>query len=401
MPDFRILVLSDLHMHQGNPNEGGAPSYLSSHPDFAGPRQNPIQDAIELFQDSGLTADWILCPGDIADKNDLVSARIAWSNLDELKRKLHARKLIGTVGNHDVDSRRENAANRPDDSLKNLRPLFPLSEQKFSDRFWANHYVVWKDSRRQATLVVLNTCVLHGVAVPPGGDPEHLRGYVTEAVLAHLRAQLPDKLSRFNVLMMHHHIRQHPWLIGDNSHAINGPLLVDLLKETGVPWLVIHGHQHLPNLGYSDPDANSPVILSAGSIAAKTYAVRGQTPRNQMHLIEFDEAAAEADLINKRGRIQTWNWTPAVGWTDAFRDSGLPRKTGFGHRGDLNQLAQSILGAIQGTASKRLRWEDLLSLISEPQFLVPADMDQLVQNLEAQGVVVDYDRWQVPSVVAI
>jgi 3',5'-cyclic AMP phosphodiesterase CpdA len=398
MPNFRILILSDLHIHQGKPNDGSSPSYLSSRPEFSSSKQNPIQDAIDLVKKTETRVDWVICPGDIADKNDVVSAGVAWSKLDELKRRAHARKLIGTVGNHDVDSRREDETKLPDDSLRNLTPRFPFSEQTFSSRFWADHFVIWRDARTNSTLVVVNSCVLHGVAVPPEGDPEHRRGYITQQVIDRLSATLPNVLSPFNILVMHHHIRQHPWLPGDNSHAVNGPLLLELLKGTGKRWLVVHGHQHLPNLSYFDADARAPVILSAGSIAAKTYPVRGRTPRNQMHLIDFDMAAATNDPSHVRARVLTWNWTPALGWTEAFRDSGLPRECGFGERGDLAALTQRIVAAIDATATRQIRWAGLIAPVPEVQYLVPDDLEETIRLLEASNVVVDYDSYQAPSV---
>lgn len=400
MPSFRILVLSDLHMHQGAPNLAASPSYLSSIPAYSLPKVNPIRDAVDLLKEKNLAIDWIICPGDIADKNDVVSAGVAWSSLEQMRRRLHARRLVGTIGNHDVDSRREEQYQVPDDALRNLNPKFPFSDQTFSRKFWTDHYVIWKDARTNATLVVLNTCALHGVAVPPGDDAEHKRGYITERTLNSLRAELPGRLSHFNILVMHHHIRQHPWLPGDESHAINGPLLVELLRETGKRWLVIHGHLHLPDLSYADAGQLAPVILSAGSVAAKTYSVRGRTPRNQMYVIDFDIDAAAAIPPRMRGRVHAWNWAPAIGWTEAFKDSGLPWLCGFGEYGGLPNLVGRIKTALEAAPARRLRWRELVAQIPESQYLVPDDMEQLILLLEADAIVVDYDRFQVPSVLA-
>ena len=179
-----------------------------------------------MIQNEKIKVDWIICPGDIADKNDTISARVAWNNLEKLRSRIHARRLFGTVGNHDVDSRREEQEQRPDNSLRSLQPRFPFSEERFFNRFWTQHYVIWKDRKEEATLVVLNSCVLHGVAVPPDADPQHLHGYITDNVLSKLFAELPRKLSKFNILLLHHHLKQHPWLQGEKSHAVNGPKLL-------------------------------------------------------------------------------------------------------------------------------------------------------------------------------
>jgi 3',5'-cyclic AMP phosphodiesterase CpdA len=380
-------------MHQKKPTDGGAQSYLSSRPDFRSSKLNPIEDAADSMQRLGLKIDWIVCPGDISDKNDVVSAGVAWGYMDNLRRRLHARRLIGAVGNHDVDSRREDERQLPDDALRTLAPPFPVSDQQRCAQYWANHYLIWRDNRADATLVLLNTCVLHGVAVPAGADPEHQRGYLTDGVLNRLAAEIPRKLSRFNMLVMHHHIRQHPWLSGENSHAVNGPRLLELLKRTSVRWVVIHGHQHLPNLSYWDDTPSAPVILSAGSVAAKTYPVNGKTPR---HLIDFDCGAAAANPPLIRGQIFSWNWATALGWTEASRDSGLPRECGFGERGGLAHLVASVRDALNGAPARRLTQSELATQVNGVQFLIPDDLEELVHSLEQSGVRVLYDRYQCP-----
>jgi metallophosphoesterase superfamily enzyme len=109
-------------MHQGRPNDGSSPSYLSCRPEYLSLKQNPIEDAVSVIKKLGGAIDWLVCPGDLADKCDIVAQSAAWAQLEQLKRRLHARRLIGTVGNHDVDSRRADPARLPDEALRNLNP---------------------------------------------------------------------------------------------------------------------------------------------------------------------------------------------------------------------------------------------------------------------------------------
>lgn len=379
-------------MHQGKP-VGSAPSYLSSLPNFNAPKLNPIRDAADLMASAGVKLDWIICPGDISNQNDTVSAQVAWNQLELMKRRLRARKLIGNVGNHDVDSRRKDATLKPDEALKSLVPPFPLSDKKLANRFWAQDYVIVKEPAHQATLVLVNSCALHGTAVKKGAAATHEHGHVSATVIQKLSSELPGKLSDLNVLVMHHHIRQHPWQPDDHSHAENGPLLLDALAGTGVRWLVIHGHQHLPDLNYANADSMAPIILSAGSIAGNRFEVQGRIPRNQMHLIEFDE------ISKFRARIHTWNWAPAIGWTPSFPDSGLPKQCGFGDQPGVHTLHEQINATVSGQATRRLQWEELIESIPDVQFLVPGELKHLVEMLEGSGTIVHYDKWLLPSLL--
>jgi len=384
-------------VHQGKPTDASSPSYISARPEYRGAKVNPIEGIIPLLENKKLALDWIVCAGDIGDKSDAVSAAIAWRHLEDVRKRLHARRLIGNVGNHDVDSRREMQHEQPDQALKALTPPFPIGDNKLCEKFWAHDCVVWKDRRANATLALVNSCGLHGVAVGGGHDPEHLRGFVTDNVLGRLSEELPQKLSRFNILLMHHHIRQHPWFPDDVSHAVNGPKLLDILKGTGVPWLVVHGHQHVPNLSYSDASALAPTILSAGSLAARRlYPVQGRTPRNQLYLIDFDVDDPDPKRIS--ALVFAWNWTPGVGWLEANPDSGLPRQTGFGYRDDLRALADKVKQQLGAAPASRLRWEQLLERVPELQYLIRDDLEQVIARLVADSVMVDFDRWSCPSV---
>lgn len=396
MPSLRIAVLSDLHMHQSKP-VGSAPSYLSAQPVFNVSRNNPIFDAAELLCALKKSVDWIICPGDISDQNDAVSASVAWQQLGAMKRKVRARRLIGNVGNHDMDSRRKHGDDKPEQSLKALAPRFPLSDQRLANKFWANDYVVLKEAGLDVTLVLVNSCALHGIEGSTSGRRSQVRSYehglINNGVIGQLASELPGKLSSINILVMHHHIRQHPWMPDDNSHAVNGPRLLEVLRETGRRWLVIHGHQHWPNLSYGSAEKNSPVVLSAGSIAAKRYDVRGRTPRNQMHFIEF------ADTSCAKATISTWNWAQALGWSESYPDSGLPWQCGFGCEAGLQDICAAINQHLDLQATKRADWSQLLSVVPDLPFLVPDELVLLVQLLAQSGTEVLYDKLLLPRLL--
>ncbi|MHC2805421.1 hypothetical protein ACVMII_005167 [Bradyrhizobium diazoefficiens] len=72
----QILILSDLHAYRPSKEHTREPSFLiaSSKDNPA----NPIRAIPEILRQEGLSVDWILCPGDIADQADPDAQTFAW-----------------------------------------------------------------------------------------------------------------------------------------------------------------------------------------------------------------------------------------------------------------------------------------------------------------------------------
>ena len=179
----------------------------------------------------------------------------------------------------------------------------------------------------------------------------------------------------------------------------NGPALLEILKASGKQWLVVHGHQHLPNLSYFEGGATAPIVFSAGSVAAPTTVVRAKRPRNQLYCIEFESAKTEG--IELCGRVRALDWFPHIGWQRAHKDSGLPHSCGFGHRGSLATLAGQVLLHVQNAMSGQTRWPQIVTAIPDISYLIPEDIYALVDLLESQGALVDFDRCGMPSLVGM
>jgi 3',5'-cyclic AMP phosphodiesterase CpdA len=396
MTVFNILVLSDLHLHHGD-NEAGKPSYLSSKPALQSPARNPLTGIPDLLAQANIAPQWIVCPGDLGDGCDELAQSHAWQALTQLKRKTRARRLIGTTGNHDVESRRNNSETRPNDFLLALTPTFPTSPRSVSDRYWRDNFVYVEECTADINLLIVNSCAFHGVVAGPGCEEEFRRGRISSETIDRISETIRPKMKRRNLLLVHHHIRQHPWLPGETSHMVNGPALLEVLRNTGAQWLVIHGHQHLPNLSYAEGGEVSPIVFSAGSVAAQTTTVRGKRARNQLYCIQFDLTAPNNSAL--QGRMICWDWTPHVGWQMASRDSGLPHSCGFGYRGPLTDLASKIVNHVQQSNHNHIRWSEIVAKFPEVSCLIPEDVETLIECLQKQEAVVDYDRWGVPSAI--
>jgi 3',5'-cyclic AMP phosphodiesterase CpdA len=273
-----ILVISDLHAHDGDPSKSSAPSYFSYNGIHSGSDINPLATIPEVIRAAGLNVNWVVSPGDLGDKAIPAAQIAAWRELERIKNSVNAQRLIATVGNHDVDSRRAFNEFDPKSSLQSLSPTFPLdcecyetNDNVYVDRFWSRNFVLVPFEEFDCTLLIINSCAFHGyssdVRKPPN---EHLRGRISPLTLNAIEEALHQRKSRLNIALVHHHLIKNPRIDDGGSLMINAGLLMEVFKKTEKQWLVIHGHQHTPFISYGDASPWAPIILSAGSVAVKT-----------------------------------------------------------------------------------------------------------------------------------
>ena len=406
---FTLLVISDPHAHSANPTDSASPSYFSTNALYASARLNPIADISALIRRTGLPVQWILAPGDLGDKADPSSQRHAWMELERIRTEVGARSLIGTTGNHDIDSKRQFPDFDPKSALQALSPPFPISrdcyeagDQVYIDRFWSRNYVVIPDDDHDCTLVILNSSAFHGYSSDSKRPPnEHLRGKISPLTLDAITNAVASRTSRLNILLLHHHVKTHPWIQDGNSVMVGGDRLLEMLKSTGKQWLIVHGHQHVPHLSYADGDSLAPVVLSAGSVAAKTYPVRGRHPRNQIHLISLFPDRMDPSGAELLGTVMSWSWTAEVGWREAASDGGLPHMCGFGYRPTSLELRDSIINNIRSATDQQLSWSQLGSSIPKLPYLIPDHLDNIVRLLQSSGVEVQFGPHGEPSLLEL
>lgn len=295
--NVRLLVVSDLHAHQGDPDSPDAPSCLSIDPAYTNELQSPLLAVSTLITDNNLTPDVIICPGDIADRCNAIALSETWRRINEIKTRHKVPALLGTVGNHDLDSRGKRPGRLPEADIKALSPRFPVRDKRLWEQYWLNGFAQFRPDPNWQVLIV-NSCLFHGLAKNADIEAEYMRGRLPKDVIDRLRAHFKNGVADTNVLVIHHHVRKHPWRTHDGSHIENGPTLLKVLEDTGRQWLIIHGHEHLPDVSYSSGGSLAPIVFSAGSLAARTYEVEGKRPRNQAYFLEIFESpsAAPANL---------------------------------------------------------------------------------------------------------
>src|SRR5262245_16592686 len=126
---FKIAVVSDLHCtHSGDPSKkDGKPranTFLLSDLLKRPINKHPVESLKQVVIEEGLTANILLCPGDITDQINQQGLVSGWQFLKEIKSSLSAEMMAITIGNHDVDSR--NIYNRGAfDLIKKLDDFIP------------------------------------------------------------------------------------------------------------------------------------------------------------------------------------------------------------------------------------------------------------------------------------
>lgn len=140
---LKIAIASDLHAHSGN-DVKDAPSFLDISTSRSLRSQHPIEGLKQFIADENLSADLLLCPGDLTDKARPEPLDYAWNGILELGGALGVDLIAATAGNHDLDS--SYAYNHYDATgmLQHVRPAFPLpdGDSDTINHYWARKYVI-------------------------------------------------------------------------------------------------------------------------------------------------------------------------------------------------------------------------------------------------------------------
>ncbi|MFG0231968.1 metallophosphoesterase family protein, partial [Achromobacter sp. 413638] len=260
---LRVAVVGDPHFFVESSIGAQSVSHIKLMPDgtFKETKKyaNPWIDLKELTQSEALSADLLLCVGDITTHANAVALKSAWGQLLDLGDQLDAMHIASATGNHDVASRgslkevQENPirwlseVKGAVEELKLLDPPYPVVERQAGTRISNRHIrtryfgdaIALVETARYR-LLVLNSCCEHSL------EPhQYERGTFPQSAQNALREVLRESGhdEKINLLVCHHP----PILHSENqlgAHDIieNGEALVRCLEEHGA-WLVIHGHK--------------------------------------------------------------------------------------------------------------------------------------------------------------
>ncbi|WP_062057785.1 metallophosphoesterase family protein [Cellvibrio sp. OA-2007] len=395
---IKIAVCSDLHFIDEAKAGTTKPSWLTLKP-CGGFSSSLWDDLLRLIEKEQISADLLLCPGDIttyADKTGLVKA---WNCLTELGQKLEAQVVACATGNHDVCSREVKyktsleALNNPTDYFENLKqlsppyPVFYPRNKKIphSERvhyFGADYLFI--DEFEHFRLVVFNSCARH-----TSNSDDYQRGRAAESAINWLKEELKNCSSdpKINIFLCHHHPILHTQNQGnDFDFMAKGDQLLAALNEHGA-WLIIHGHKHEGRIVYAQSNRGTrcPIVFSAGTLSA--HIKLGKGFRNQFYILDVELHQRPFSL---KGKINVWNWTEMNSFKKAdSRLDGLFSDTGFGEK-DTYKVAQEITEIIK--EEYFCNWESIKTKVPRVCNITPQDLDELCDYLSDLGVAMEYDE---------
>jgi 3',5'-cyclic AMP phosphodiesterase CpdA len=379
---LRVAIASDLHAYSSGDlkKNGEAPSHLEVLSDDISPSTNPIIGLQQLIKTYGLSADILACPGDLGDKASPEGIQFAWKTLHEIGSWLKVEHVLATTGNHDVDSHHQDKNVDPNQIVKNLNPPYPTPDEAQNDTYFARDFVMVDDSNYR--LVLLNSSAHHGTV-----SHEKNHGRITPTTIGALRRKLNSAVEKqLSILICHHHPHQQSELkLGSDDVMKDGQLLLDLLSsDVKGRWLVVHGHKHHPKLTYAAGGNNSPVVFASGSLCAQLFKELQTATKNQFHIMTL----SSDNLLNYGlvGQIESWYWAYGKGWQPSNETVGLPRRCGFGYRGDLPSLVRTMS---QHVGQSTVLWQDLLKELPQLDFLLPQDLEMvrvLLRNKHSIGI---------------
>jgi len=319
---------------------------------------------LDLIDIENLQADGLLVPGDLTNKAKLEGLQEGWGYALEIGRKLKAPEVIPVIGNHDVDSFRNDPQRPATHAVRNLRPEFPFRNERDVQSFFADGYCLLPVG--SAEIVAINTVIDHN-------DPLIAkRGSFGEDRIERMERALQGRFkSPLRGALMHHHPFLHSSaFMADTDVIPTGDSLIAALRRLGCRF-VIHGHKHFTRLSNVDGVA----ILSSGSFSAMLNEFSSAVG-NTFHMVHVQGTSPD-DL---RGVIKTWAFRYGEGWRRSNVNSGFPYTTGFGRRASLPDIISGLktLGS-QNADGTRYRQTDVLAAVPEVEYLTPGEREQVNQ----------------------
>lgn len=376
---FRIAIASDLHAYNDT-DSNGRPSYLDISTSPTLRSQHPVEGLKHYVHENNITADLLLCPGDLTDKARPQPLSYAWDGISEIGKKLGVGLISGTAGNHDLDSRYEYNNYDASGMLQSITPRFPLPNDDINmiNKYWAKHYVI--KETKYCRIIILNSSAYHG-----GGKEEWKHGRISTYTLEWIEDDLSSYSfgdgDKVNILLCHHHPIRHSGVDSPDYDAMKrGSDLLDLLGSGRYGrWLIVHGHKHFPKVHYAPGSAAAPVIFSAGSFSATPDPEMQGRARNQFYVLELcPDDIPEYGLV---GQGHAWDYIHGEGWSIAGPKSGLPAKFGFGCRDDPIVLTNKVASLVRKTGST-VDWSDVVDSIPKLKYVLPSDLRQIQDLLE-------------------
>lgn len=346
-----------------------------------------MNDLDRLIAAERLAADYLLLPGDTANKANAEGLQYGWRRAHGAALAMGA-TLIATAGNHDVVTHAPSIDRTS--ALRNLLPGFPTGDSVIDQHFWSRGWCVIEETNHRILVLDSTADFLDYPAGSPPDGPAlaqyfaHVeRGGLAANVEAEIEDYLDSASPKLNVALVHHHPLEHQ--LRAHLQDSYGPMrrggeLIEILTRAhrAGRWLVIHGHKHIPQLASATTiSANGPIVLCSGSLGAKIWDPASTVARNQFHIVDV-QVDEQSGLLGLTGLICSYTWGVGVGWyLSERRGSGLPGHTGFGSSAEPRALAMRIDAIVPQSYGAFTNALDLFAQVPELPFVMPVDAELL------------------------
>jgi predicted MPP superfamily phosphohydrolase len=371
---LKIAVLSDLHCHSLANNSNYQESYILTDknvPVF----QDPALSLSHLIKKSPsqFMVDIVIMPGDLTNKACPEGLKKGYDIMTKIKTELNAKDILYNIGNHDIDSRKKYSP-EPLTNLKNISIEYPFDNSDLNNLFWEKGYVI--KEYEKYFLLLINTAHNHTeIDKVNHGDIDLDTVRIIDEALDNIDNE------KVGIAVTHHCPIEHShYNSGINDFMHNGDSLIRILDKYNFS-VLIHGHKHDPRIRASQGGINAPFIFSAGSFSAfQDKLLLGGT--NTFHILEINLDGK----FKGYGKIKTWFFVMAEGWSNTIRNQYFNSETGFGAHFDLNDMRNKIIDKLKKSTNQMRQWDELVIDFPLLNYIMSEDGEKLRMLLKNSGV---------------
>jgi 3',5'-cyclic AMP phosphodiesterase CpdA len=381
---IKIAIVSDLHCHEVKDQKDQRESFLIVGDPQIPIARHPVQSLVKLNDPGRITADVLLCPGDLTNRVSKEGIQNAWFHLLELQRAFRAKLFLSTLGNHDVDSRGPN----PFNLARTFHPDFPRKTQSQQASFWTNGFFC-QTFRKTTEFLVLNTVIDHHDFASAE------RGTFDAGRIAELKRffdvrrklEKPGNPPRLKIAMMHHHPVLHSNInYGSNDVLPFGDQLMAVLAENGFQ-IVIHGHRHEPRISRQNVAGKNVIVIAAGSFSAYLKEM-SSTTRNLFHLLEIRSSVGDGEI---EGGLKSWEFNQGSGWNRATSRSAMfPHQIGFSSAKPTFNNSK-LISLLKATPYQSIKDDNIYREFPELAIMMPDELEDLQSKLLKQRIKLVFD----------
>jgi len=379
---IRLAIVSDLHCHRkydASDKDKTNETYLFS--DALRNSDHPIDSLENKLK--GEKVDLVFCPGDYTNKSDQLGFVSGWGFVTEIRDFLNAEEIIGTLGNHDLDSY-NTYSSYSFTTAKGIKRNFPFKDEVQRDLFWSKGCVfIERDCCR---ILVINSCHYHHNKANAG------HGKIDDDMLVYIKDHLKTNTEKkINIALMHHPPINHSRLdLGEDDIIIKADDLLNILGEFEFD-LVIHGHKHDPLIRYYTTTEGSYrlPIFSSGSFSATANIIYCGM-KNFFHIVDIEKSEETV-----KGEILSWTYIPRVGWEFNYEQNAFPPFSGFGNKMPLDEIVQKI----EENVNSLTQWSDVEEKVPNVRNLIPEEHKAVREKLLRKGIYTDKALSDFPNVI--